>query len=273
MKQHTALYAALVVLALSATFFPASSFGAPPVINPGERHYFTKADGGARLCRSANGTLPDTVSCNNALFDKTTFNAANNFVRASVEDTPLTSFAAARIVTASVYNDFSIPGDSAHFVDAQITVTYDFFVALAAYSAYTASSSLSLIVEEITSSVPVFIANETFFSMERNGDQGFTDITGGEQIDYPRNEAYTMKIKLRRGHTYRVWFQAKSLAESDGLYVLAEGSGYWNRLMVDLDNDQVEQLAQHDQAIKNELNGIKDILATPLGRRPGFPNK
>jgi len=277
----------LIYLALAILLVPVQTFAAPTVINPGERHYFTSAEGGKKECRSADGSLPDTVSCNKPLFQATTYDPAGNFVRASVSDTPVTSFAAARIVTASVYNDFTIPGDFSHFVDAQISYTYDFFVGLAAFSAYSASGELSMIVEDITDTIPVFIAQEVIYTLDRSGDQGFTDISGGEQIDYPRNEVHTMKIKLRRGQTYRIWFQAQAIAESDGLYVFAEGDGFWNRLMVDLGNDPVEQLAMHDTDIKSELSKLQGqfneinskldkinrLLLTPQGRRSGFPLK
>jgi hypothetical protein len=287
MKRQQACYAVCAAVVLAALLVPAPSFGAPPTINPGQRYYFTTADGGKKECRSANGTLPDTVSCSKPLFSSTTFDPAHNTVRAIVSDTPITSFAAVRIATASVYNDFTIPGDFYHFVDAQITVTYDFFIGLAAFSAYTAGSTLSISVEDITDNIPVWIANETIDDGQRSGDQGFTDITGGEQIEYPRNQGYTLNVKLRRGRTYRIWFQVESVAESDGLFVSSEGDAYWNRLMVDLGADPVEQLAQHDADIKQQLSNLQgqltDIndkldeintqLITPPGRRPGFPYK
>ncbi|MGE5301410.1 MAG: hypothetical protein ACM3MB_10705 [Acidobacteriota bacterium] len=286
------------LLTVLAMLLPVESFGAPPTIYPGERHYFTNADGGTKECRSANGTLPDTVSCSKPLFSATTCDPAGNFVRASVSDTVATSFAAVRIVTASVYNDFSIPGDFSHFVDAQIAVTYDFFVGLGAFSAYSSSGGLSIIVEDITDSIPIYVTNESIYKMARSGDQGFTDISGGEQIEYPRNEVYNLKVKLRSGRTYRIWFQAQAMAESDGLYTFAEGDAYWNRLMVDLGTDEVEQLSQHDTAIKDviaqhdadikkqladlqgqitdineKLDEIKNLLLTPQGLRNGFPIK
>jgi hypothetical protein len=282
---------------------------AEPFVSPGETLEFAHADGGGTQCRIATGVLPDTGPCEDPL---TTFHAADNFVRAVFDATLLTGgLGEAHYTTAWIYNNFSIPGDPNNLVDAQISVTFGYYGVLFAGGAFKTSGTLSLEVADVTPGDPIrLITGPTIFQQERSGDQGFSDIAIGQELQYPRGESASIQVKLRRGRTYRITFKLETLAEEFAVgRVVANASASWSQLSVTLGSDEVEQLSQHDGDIKSaiathdatmkaaleqhdadikrkldELDGkltdinakldeIIDLLLTPQGRREGFPLK
>lgn len=230
---------------------PLAAYAAPSV-NPGETLLFAHADGGGTQCRTADGSLPDTVNCSGA----TTFNASQNHVRAVFHATlPINSLGKAHYSTAWVYNDFSIPGNPTNLVDAQISVKFDCVGEILATAAYDAKATVTLEVDDITPGGPVLpVTSSTIFQQERSGSQGFTDISSGADLEYPRGDTASIQVKLRRGRTYRITFKAETLSEAFGIgEILGDCSATWNQLSVTAGADQVELLSQHDADIKSAI--------------------
>jgi hypothetical protein len=209
--------------------------------------------------------------------------------------------------TASVYNDFFIPGPpDGNMIDVQITVQYDFTGNIAGAGIYAMSNSLALRVQDRTANA--LVARQEFISMERQGDQGVTDVSGAQERRVLTGEVGHMLVKLRRGHHYRLHFELESSASTFVAGTMrADAFAKWNRLSVNVGEDEVELLSIHDQQvkaallgvqstilgalakhdtdikaelaiIKNQLSGIegdldeiKTLLLTPQGRREGFP--
>lgn len=209
--------------------------------------------------------------------------------------------------TASVYNDFVIPGPpDGNMVDVQITVQYDFFGTFVSGGLYALSNSLSLRVQDRT--LNALVARHELTSMERQGDQGFTDVSLAQERSVLTGEVGHFIVKLRRGHHYRLHFELESSAVSFLAGALrADAFAKWDRLSINVGEDEVELLEVHDQQvkaallgveksllgalakhdadikaelaiIKNQLTGItqgleeiKTLLLTPQGLRDGFP--
>ena len=209
--------------------------------------------------------------------------------------------------TASVYNDFFVPGPpDGNMVDVQITVQYDFTGNIAGAGLYAMSNSLALRVQDRTANA--LVARQDLISMDRQGDQGVTDVSGAQERRVLMGEVGHLLVKLRRGHHCRLHFELESSASTFAVGSMrADAFAKWNRLSVNVGEDEVELLGIHDQevkaallgvqstllsalathdtdikaelaALKNQLSGIeedlaeiKTLLLTPQGLREGFP--
>ena len=299
-KRQTTGYSKLIIsgllfIALSSPL----SVAAETAVPIGETVTFTRAENAQASCRL--GSLPEP--CNNFL-GETAARAVPREVETSARFGPLnTSIGIPLYSTASVYNDFFIPGPpDGHMIDVQITVQYDFFGNLASFGMYALSNSLSLRVQDRT--LNALVARHELAKMERQGDQGFTDVSGAQERSALTGEVGHFIVKLRRGHHYRLHFELESSAVSFVVGALrADAFAQWHRLSVNAGEDVVELLDAHDQdikaalaalagalakhdadikaeltIIKNQLNGIdqdleeiKTLLLTPQGLRDGFP--
>ena len=306
MKQKSFVWQLLIILGVSfSTILLMGLAKAEVTVNPGENWNFINAEGGDLECRNKD----IITDCDDGIFVFTTFDASSNFARAVCNGTIETSGVGRPwIPRAAVYNDFSIPGSPDNFVDVQISITYDFEGALHGRVAYETAATVTLRVVDVTSdnrpdlNAGSNIGSFELFHQDRSGDQGLTPSFESENYDL--NDANSSLIlKLRRGRTYRIWFEAEALAE---LFIVgnarASSAAAWKKLSVWVDEDEVEQIsihdtdvksaitehdedikdaiAQYDEDIKKELAGIKDdleeiklLLITPQGRRPGFANK
>jgi len=233
-----------------------------PEIKPGDTYQFSQADGGGTQCRTATGIPADTTLCGTL----TTYDAAQRFVRAVFDANLLTAgLGEAHYSTAWVYNDFAIPGAGTNVVDAQVSVNCDYYGILFAAGAFKSSGTLSLEIEDRTAGRVV--SSTTIFQQERDGDQGFTDLAIGQELQYPRGESASLQVKLQRGHTYRIKFSLETLAEEFAIgRIVTSASASWSKLYVVISPDQAEQLRQHDADIKAALAAhdtqIKAALAT-----------
>jgi hypothetical protein len=281
--------------------------GAEIAIEIGKSFTFTAAENAQAGCRFGQ----DTVSCKQFL-GETAARAATREVETSARfgvfslnfpiGVPVYS-------TASVYNDFVIPGPpDGNMIDVQITVQYDFFGTFLSGGLYTLNNSLSLRVQDRTANA--LVARHELAKMERQGDQPITglDTSAAEERSVLTGEVGHFIVKLRRGHHYRLHFELESSAVSFLAGALrADAYAQWHRLSINVGEDQVELLEAHDQQvkamllgveksllgalakhdsdikaelanIKNQLNGInqdleeiKTLLLTPQGLRDGFP--
>ena len=268
------------------------SVSAETSIQIGTTVTLTTAENAQASCRL--GSTPE--SCANFL-GETAARAASREVETSARFGPLnTSIGIPLYSTASVYNDFIIPGPpDGNMIDVQITVQYDFFGNLASGGLYALSNSLSLRVQDRTANA--LVARHELTKMERQGDQGLTDVSLAQERSVLTDEVGHFIVKLRRGHHYRLHFELESSAVSFVVGALrADAFAQWHRLSVNAGEDVVElldahdqdvkaalaalagALAKHDADIKNRLNGInqdlqeiKTLLLTPQGLREGFP--
>ena len=250
---------AFVLLSLA----PFTSIAAPAV-GPGQTYQFSHADGGGTQCRTATGILPDTTTCGSL----TTFSASDNFVRAVFDATLLiTGLGEAHYSTAWVHNDFLIPGEATNIVDAQISVTFDYYGILFAAGAFKSSGTLTLEIEDRTANR--LVSSTTLFQQERDGDQGFTDIAIAQQLEFPRGETASVQVKLQRGHSYRIKFSLETLAEEFAVgKIVASGSASWEKLYVVVSPDESEQLRNHDAEVKAaqlDLDRFEALLKANAG--------
>ncbi len=258
---------------------------AQEVVGPGESVSFVTATAGAESCRRGQVSLRrfTALNCRTEFIGETAARPDDNEVETSVHLDYLPGSPGRLGVPyyseASVSNDFFIPGPPDNIVTVHITVSYDFFGNFASGGLYTLSNSLSLRVQD--RSYGTFVASQELVAMQRQGDQGFTDIALAQEREaLPAQKAH-FTVKLRRGGLYRLHFELQSSGVTfiAGL-MRADAFAKWHILTVSVDEDEVEQLAIHDQDIKARLKGIeddlaeiKDLLRTPQGRRPGFPLK
>lgn len=252
---------------------------AQEVVGPGESVSFITATAGAESCR--RGTV--TFICGLEFLGETTARPNLNEVETSARLNILPGTGGRLGVPlyseASISNDFFIPGPPDNIVTVNITVSYDFSGNFVSGGLYTLGNSLSLRVQD--RSYGTFVASHELVAMQRQGDQGFTDIAlAQERSALPAQKAH-FTVKLRRGGLYRLHFELQSSGVTfvAGL-MRADAFAKWHILTVSVDEDEVEQLAIHDQDIKARLKGIEDdleeikkLLRTPQGRRPGFPLK
>jgi hypothetical protein len=172
---------------------------------------FTTAENAQAGCRFGQ----DTVSCNQFL-GETAARAALKEVetkRAIRSVFSQLSYRCTVYSTASVYNDFTIPGPpDGNLIDVQITVQYDFFGNFASGGLYTLNNSLALRVQDRTANA--LVARHELASMERQGDQGFTDASLAQERSVLTGEVGHFIVKLRRGHHYRLHFELESSAVS-----------------------------------------------------------
>ena len=273
-------------------------------VGPGQRIQITEATGGDTSCRIAGVSSPCV-----ARFAGTDFNTALNRVRAHY-DQLLPALGAANNASASLFADFTVQGPASSFVYAQISTTFDLDTGLFGGGAYKTAASVVVHVTDITGGGVLPIASHTLFVQERSGDQGFTDLTAAEESQSPRGATGAFHVKLRRGNTYRLTFEAEVLGEALLVgKVVTDATATWTRSIVSIDEDEVDLLsmhdlgihnaltahdltirnliATHDQDIKEELAEIKQkldehkalleeikrLLLTPQGRREGFPIK
>lgn len=193
---------------------------------------------------------------------------------------------AANYARASVHSDFMVPGPPATLVDVQVSTTFDFTGRLFSAGAYKAATSLTIHLLDLT--VGRVIASHTLFEQERSGDQGISDVTGSSETQAVFGNTSAFHATLRRGHNYRLEFEVEVLGEA--LVVgktHVEAFATWTRSRINVDEDEVDLLRDHDADVKSELAEIqrkldeqaaqlaeiKRLLLTPQGRREGFPIK
>lgn len=253
---------------------------AQEVVGPGESVSFVTATAGAESCRRGDVAF----TCGVEFLGETTARPNVNEVETSARSGNLPGSGGHLGVPlyseASISNDFFIPGPPDNIVDVHFTVAYDFYGNMSSVGLYTLSNSLSLRVQDRTNNT--FVASHELTAMQRQGDQGIELGIGAaqERTALPIQVAH-FTAKLRRGGLYRLHFELQSSAVSFVIGLLrADAFARWHFLTVSVDEDEVEQLAIHDQDIKAKLQGIednleeiKDLLRTPQGRRPGFPIK
>lgn len=281
----------VLLATLSAVMFFAGSAAAQVTINPGETHRFTQAHGAQAGCRRDFNAM----SCG-LLLASANASAANNRVTTGV----LTvaggpNATSARYAEGSVYVDFFVPGSPDNLVDVYISASYDFISDLLAGTLYTVENSLALRVQDRTHG-EVFHAAQTIASQSRDGDQGFTDVNFAGQGNIELDAKANWTVKLRRGGLYRLHFELQSYSQG-GVQARAEAS--WRVIGVTVGEDLSERLAKHDTDVQRSLATIlqqfgalraehaeikarldalqggqdetKQLLLTPQGRRPGFP--
>lgn len=281
-----------LIVALSATAQAAQE------VFPGETHLFTTATDGSEACRFGKESNP----CGPLRKTNAEAKPADNEVFTRVSGLPIIpELGVPLYATASVSNDFVIPGLPDDLVDVQISVNYDFEGTFLAVSLYTLENLLQLRIEDLDPGGPEIVASYSLAGMQRQGDQGFTDVNATEErADLPGEVAH-LTVKLRRGRMYRLHFELQSSAVTFLLTnsLRASATASFNWMSVSVDEDEAELLAGHDTAVRAELavlradheqlkaehaeiisqlGGIRDDLAeiktlllTPPGRRPGFP--
>jgi hypothetical protein len=209
------------------------------------------------------------VTCRIGVFDvpcffgfSTSFAApADNTVHATHDALIAIGLGEPHVVTASIFDDFRIPGSPDDYVEVQLSVSYDLHVSLLGSAAYEAAGELSLVVEDVTSGTTQGVGAASLFRQDRSGDQGFTDVTTGREA-YQIFAAYgNLELLLRRGRVYRVWFQAEGMGEQFVVGMATATSSATRRaLVVHVDEDEVELLAIHDQDVKEQLDRIESKL-------------
>lgn len=249
---------------------------AQPVVEPGGVIFLTTADGGEKDCRYYSAGLdvpvwdPLDVLCSLppwtqqvppyilTWYDASLKLAAAAYSNAYIPD--LSNIASsAHYASGAVYSDFSIdPGDGGEsLVDAQISILYDLHGGLLGALSYDAEMSLTLSVQDITIPLePAAVGSLELFKKDRSGDQGLTDVAGGATQVSLKGETARFLVKLRRGHTYRIWFTAGAFTTTPLISGADVGiSAAWKELSVNLagDDNIAGLLAQHDLEMKNEL--------------------
>ena len=276
---------------------------AQATVAPGGAITISQPAGSDTACRIGNVATPCVLR-----FAGTGVVGANT-VRANY-DQLLANISVPNYATASLFADFVLAGPPGSFVDVQISTTFDFDGALLGGGAHKSAASATLHVTDITGGANTPVTSHTLFEQERSGDQGFTDVALGSEVQMVRGTVSAFAAKLKRGRTYRLTFEVEVLGEA--LIVgktVSSATGTWLRSSVRVDEDEVglltehdagvhaslaahdaavrAQLAAHDADIKQELaeikkklddqrallEEIKRLLLTPQGRREGFPIK
>ncbi len=237
---------------------------AETTIQVGTTVTFTTAENAQASCRKGEFDEP----CNNFL-GETAARASAKEVETSARLGPLNTASGIPLYsTASVYNDFVVPADPTGadtMVDVQITVQYDFFGNFVSGGLYALNNSLSLRVQDRTANA--LVARHELTNMERQGDQGFTDISLAEERSVLTGEVGHFIVKLRRGHHYRLHFELESSAVSFVAGALrADAFAKWHRLSINVGQDLVEHLDTHDRHIKAALIGVENSLLGALAR-------
>ncbi len=266
--------AALLSSASDPTIAPASASGSPappaasaasvgsgPTIAPGQTRIFTVADGGETACSSLLDIpillLPPPPSSEDECMASrygivfNTNQPSTNKVTVFAQGLEgQTSALIPAHASSAVYNDFTVAGPLDSLVDAQIAVTFDFVGTIAGLSVYRDELSLSLVVEDLTNAQPVGALS--LVTQGRDGDQGVTDVTGTAEGVPVDDASGGLIVKVRRGHTYRVWFQLE--VDNFGLGY-ARGAAQWSTLVVSIDED-CETVSQ--QRKNQGCNGLDD---------------
>lgn len=239
-----------------------ASADTPALRNPGETASFEYATDGATLCRRGTRESLLDITCS-LLGGKTAARPLQREVetRASVvqgvQDVGIPQYS-----EASISNDFEISTDGSGFnqlVDVTISVKYSFFGNFVAAGLYTLENSLGIRIQDRTTNT--FVATHTLESMQRQGDQGFTDIALAEERAVKPEEYAQFTVKLRRGGLYRIHFQLQSYAVSFIVgNMRADAWADWEFLKVSIDEDEVELLVNHDANINARLDDIEETL-------------
>jgi len=275
-------------------------------VAPGTTTVFTTADGGTAQCRRG-----DVVQnrCEK-IFGQTAARPSAGEVETKIDinTTDIAGNVGIPLYSeATIYNDIFIPGSPDNLVDVEVSVNYDVYGNFLAVGLYTVTNGLSLSIEDLTAPGE-FAASVSLDGMQRQGDQGFTDVSVAEERAVQLDDSGNLQLRLRRGHSYRIHFKLQSSAVTFVLGKMrADAFARRHSLSVSVAADTTEQLDNHDQDIKNDLasvqaalqndiavhdadikqelagirnqlNGIQDdldeiklLLITPQGLRPGFP--
>ena len=166
-------YAALIFTVLLAPGIATAQIS----VSPGETVQITQADGGATSCQISLVSAPCTL----ARFVGTGAAASSNAVSAHY-DQLLPALGAANYATASIFSDFDVPGPPGTLVNVQVSTTFDVQTRLFGGGAYKTAVALSMNVSDLSvATVPIPVGSYPLFETERSGDQGFTDLTAGEE--------------------------------------------------------------------------------------------
>ena len=250
---------ALIPLLAFAFFLAATTAAfAAPSVAPGATHIFPTPDGGETECRI--DVLAVACGFPQVRFSGTDFDAVTKEVTA-VFYPVVGTFGEANHASASLYNDFIVSDSvitsrsSDGVILAHISAGFDYNAFLLGAAAYTVDAELNLVISDVTDGAPgVPIASHTLATRDRSGDQGLTDISAGGQSVVLTNEGGGFTVLVRRGHTYRITFQATAYGAA---LILGRPSSdvtaKLKSLHVTLEEDEVEQLAMHDDAIRSDL--------------------
>lgn len=224
--------------------------GAARTIAPGDTSVFATADGGEIACAALDFTpnrlpLPPSTA-DHCLLPRygvgyTTSDPSTNTVWAmSVLSAGLSAIPGT--ATSRVYNDFTVAADRHRdagtsrrrnpLVDAQIAVIYDFVTQTGGVSVYRDEISLGLRVQDLTAGLPV--GTLSLFNNDRSGDQGVTDIVASIVTIPVDDGSDSFVVKLRRGHSYRVYFE---LSTSNFGVGGARAQAQWSTLAVSVGED------------------------------------
>jgi len=281
-------------LAIALVLFTPLIALAYPNINPGETLNFSQADGGVDECRRGVKTINDPpssgpqtqpISCQNSFQGETIANPGENKVETSARTNAIDgTIGIPFYASARVYNDFFIPGTPGTVVEVQFNIDYDFSANMASGGMYTIGNTLSLRIQDRT--FGTFVASHELEGMQRSGDQGLTDIGLSQERAAFEGQKGQFTVKLRRGGLYRVHFELESAVLTFIIGLMrADAVAKWNNLSVTIEEDEVELLTTHDNAVRSELKthdedikdmltGLKErqeeiirLLLTPQGRR------
>jgi hypothetical protein len=253
------LFGAVLLLAQPA---PAN---AAPEVAPGETLVFSAPDGGSRECRIQSfsfspgdcdfprWSVPPTL-IPPAPRMSTDFDVGARTVQAFFQPILPLDLSEDNHASATIFNEFTVAGSEGE-VAAEISVTFDFDGFLAGSFAYVVEAGLSLVLSDVTAGAPgVVIDSLPLLEKDRSGDQGFTDVALGGAAFVELGEGGGIKALLRRGNTYRIGFQA--FARGASLLVGTPGAkavATWSDLRVTLDEDEVQLLGEHDEAIQSQI--------------------
>jgi hypothetical protein len=266
--------------ALVAGLLGAVTAGAPlpgaaaAPVTPGGELVLTSVDGGSITCR--RGTQEGGSSfldCLGSGTAGTTADPGDNFVRARSHAslTPVsfgTALGVPNYATARLYKDIEIQGGPPDaLVLAEVAAVFDYKNFFFLGASYVAASSVTLQVIDLDTGVPV--GTTTLFETNRDGDQGFTDVALADQRLVIPGASGNLHVLLQRGRSYRLLFELEVMSQvlAVGL-VEADASATLTSLTVRVDEDEVEELAVHDAAVRSELathdTDVKALLAKLL---------
>jgi hypothetical protein len=205
---------------------------------------FGQADGGAVTCRRLESA--DCVP----VIRTGTADPSSNYVQAQSEGI-LTGLGIPNYAKASIWNDFTVEGAGEAVLDAQISVTYDYFSSINVAGLSKIGAELSLELLDVTynsgTGSGVSVATHTLLDKERTTDQGVTDITQGAENNYLTGVSSSFVVKLTTGHRYRLAFQLETLGEvmlAGVARVVTQAAR--TRLAVTLEEDERQALLEHD---------------------------
>jgi outer membrane murein-binding lipoprotein Lpp len=243
-------------LLLAVLLWTPTSIAQVPV-DTGDTIEFTQGDGGAVECRIDSAVQV----CTDAAFAGTVFDATGRSVSAVV-DQATAGAGAGNYAAASVYNDFTVAGVATSLVEAQVSATFDWAGSILSAVPYEGELLLNLTVSDITGGAPgVAVATHTLFRQSRSGDQGVGGDTPSPESQIVSGANSSFIVKLRRGQTYRLAFQAVALGETliEGA-VQASAGAAWSSLSVSLEEDEaalLEALAAQVGVIDPKIDALE----------------